>query len=105
MLEQLAGRARDENQRRVALRGFIRLVGLPATCAMDETVKLYAQAMSLARGPEDKELVLAGIAVLAHPEALKLAEACLAEPALAQEAAKAAEQIKTALTRSRSSAK
>jgi HEAT repeat protein len=105
MLEQLAGRARDENQRRVALRGFIRLVGLPATRAMDETVKLYAQAMSLARGPEDKKLVLAGIAVLAHPEALKLAEACLAEPALAQEAAKAAEQIKTALTRSRSSAK
>jgi HEAT repeat protein len=84
----------DENpaNKIIALRGYIRAVGLVSRPA-DGKLKAYRQALELAARPEEKKLVLAGLADTAHPEALKLAEACVAEAPLKNEALAAAEKI------------
>jgi hypothetical protein len=81
----------------LALRGFVRLVGLPSRRPAAETLALYRQAMGAAQGAQEKKLVLAGVAGVACVEALELAEAHLADEALAGEAAAAVVRIARAV--------
>jgi HEAT repeat protein len=70
----------------VALRGCVRLLGLPGGLSPAETVKAYGDLMALAKRPEDKKLVLAGLAKVAHSGALAVAESCMTDPAIRAEA-------------------
>jgi len=77
----------------LALRGFVRMAALPGERPPADTVKLFADAMKLAERPDDKKLVLGALPNVAHPGALDLAVACLADPALEVEAANAVIQV------------
>jgi len=70
----------------VALRGCVRLLGLAGGLSTAETLKAYSGLMALAKRPEDKKLVLAGLAKVAHSDALALAESCMNDPAVRAEA-------------------
>ena len=70
----------------VALRGCVRLLGLPGGLSPADTVKAYGDLMALAKRPEDKKLVLAGLAKVAHSGALAVAESCMTDPAIRAEA-------------------
>ena len=80
---------KDKTHRILALRGYIRLLGLDPS----EPVRKYAEALDLARQPETKKLVLSGIAGVAHADALKLVIPLLDDEAVRGEAALAAVSI------------
>jgi HEAT repeat protein len=82
----------------LALRGYIRLVGLPANRPAPATAALLAQAMSLAKQPDEKKAVLALLPRAACPESLKIAEAALKDEAVASEAKMAADRVRRSLT-------
>jgi len=75
----------NDTQRVVALRGCVRLLGLGGAAAA-ETVKAYTDIMAGAKRPEEKKLVLAGLANLGHPAALGMAESLMADEAVGAEA-------------------
>ncbi len=82
----------------LALRGYIRLIGLPASRPATATAALLAQAMSLAKQPEEKKAVLALLPRAVCPESLKIAEAALKDEAVASEAKMAADRLRRSLT-------
>ena len=84
---------RDDTHRVLALRGYLRLLGLAEDRVAQETVRKYMDAMDHARRPEEKKLVLSGLANVKHPDALKAAQACLDDSGVAEEAALAATKI------------
>ena len=77
----------------LALRGYVRLVGLPSDRSAAETLKLYDDALQVARRPDEKRLILAGIATVADPAALKKVEPFLTNADLSGEAAMATARI------------
>lgn len=95
-LPDLLSIAQDSTQgkaRILALRGFIRLIGLPSDRPAGETVRLYRTAMQLSETPEDKKRVLSGLANVPAQEALALADSFRKDSTLAQEAAAAIVKI------------
>jgi hypothetical protein len=93
-VRKLAQSDPDAANQTLALRGYIRLAaaaGRPPA----QTVVMLAEAMKLARQPDEKKAVLAVLPRFACPEALKLAESAAADPAVAAEAKVAAEKIRT----------
>jgi HEAT repeat protein len=96
-LVEIAGNSPNEPHRVVALRGYVRVVGLPSPRSAQQTLKLYQDGMAAARRPDDKKLVLAGLAEVKDIGALKLVEPCLDEPATKNEAASAATKIARAV--------
>jgi len=89
--------ATNETQRVVALRGCVRLLGLAGAAPTPETVTAYEEIMARAKRPEEKKLVLAGLANLSHPAALAMAESCLADEAVSAEAAMAVVNVARAI--------
>lgn len=77
----------DGNAKILALRGYIQLAGLPAERSAADALVLYRNAMELATRPEEKMLVLAGLASVKTPEAFKLAATCLGDNKKLNEAA------------------
>jgi hypothetical protein len=75
----------NPTQRVLALRGCVRMLNLAGRPAA-ETIKLYGELLAEARRPEDRKLVLAGLAGAADPAALKLVEGLLADKEVAAEA-------------------
>lgn len=74
-----------EQQRLLALRGYLRL--LPESKASaEELARQYRQIMPLASRPEEKRLALSGLATVPHREALRLAADLLAETPVRSEA-------------------
>ncbi len=82
----------------LALRGYVRVVGLPSDRPASETLKMLGDALAVARRPDERRLVLAGIAAVPDPAALEIVEPFLTDPALASEAAMAAAQIAAAIS-------
>jgi len=72
------------------LRGYIRLLGAPSKRTDEQKVQGYADALSLAKRPDEKRLVIAGLADMATPAALKLLAPMLDDSTLQAEAAVAA---------------
>ncbi|MBI3920704.1 MAG: DUF1080 domain-containing protein [Armatimonadetes bacterium] len=77
----------------LALRGYIRVVGLPGNRTAEETVRMYGEALTTAKRPEEKKLILAGLSNARSIEALKLVAGRLDDQALAQDASAAAMKI------------
>jgi HEAT repeat protein len=76
----------NRTHRALALRGFIRLVGLDSSRPAEETIKMYKQAMDLASSISEKRMVLSGLADVKSFEALHMAADYLDNEALQQEA-------------------
>ena len=80
----------------LALRGYLKLVGLRSRRSRTENVQLLADALKLAQQDEEKKAVLSMLPRFASPEALKLAES-LQEGSVSEEAKLAIERIKKSM--------
>jgi hypothetical protein len=87
----------DSISRVLALRGYIKLLGVPANRGAAETVNLLSEAMDVAQRPEEEKAVLSALPKYPCEEALALAVNAKKNPALAAEAELAAKKIKEAL--------
>jgi HEAT repeat protein/type 1 glutamine amidotransferase len=87
----------DSTCRVLALRGYIKLLGIPANRGAADTVKLLSEAMDVAQRPEEKKAVLSALTKFPCEEALALAENARKDRALTAEAELAAKKIKEAL--------
>jgi HEAT repeat protein len=89
----------DEQLRTLAVAGCVRLAGPDESSKLTPARRVDAFRGLLARSllPEQSRLVLAGLAEVADPEALKLVEPLLADPDVKPEAARAAIKIAAAL--------
>jgi len=88
-LMKLAKEAEKPNLRILALQGYVRAIGLPSQRPVDETLKMYGEAMALATRPEEKRLVLSGLGDVKAVAAVKMVAPCLDDAALKTEAAAA----------------
>lgn len=70
----------------LALRGFVRLLGLESNRSAKETLEMYKQALALAPNPMEKKGVLSGLANIKSLEAMQMAAAYLQDTSLQQEA-------------------
>ncbi len=77
----------------LALRGFVRLLGLASERSAEETIELYKKAMDLAGDAPEKKRVLSGLASTKSLAALNMAAEYLDDLALHREAESAAVQI------------
>ena len=70
----------------LALRGFVRMIGLDSSRTAQETIGMYKQAMSLASDTSEKKMVLSGLSNVKLLAALQMAAGYLEDKALQQEA-------------------
>ncbi|HEY5914911.1 MAG TPA: HEAT repeat domain-containing protein [Verrucomicrobiae bacterium] len=98
-LVQIACRAPEENFRTLAIGGCVRLATREegVQLASSQRVEAFKTLLGTTLSPEQKRLVLSGLAEVPDPEALKLVEPMLADPAVRSEAAQAAVKIAPAL--------
>jgi HEAT repeat protein len=92
-LLKIAQSSDDQRERILALRGFVRLVGLDRDRPAEQTVKMYQQAMELAPNVSEKRMVLSGLANVKSFAALQMAADYLEDSALQQEAEVAAVKV------------
>ncbi|MFW6108319.1 MAG: HEAT repeat domain-containing protein [bacterium] len=100
---QLAKTAEDRRTKILAVRGYIRLIGLQAG-ASGEKLAALKEAMALAPRDEEKKQALAVLGDTPSPGALALATPHLGDPALKEEASLAAVSIAEALVKSQPAA-
>ena len=89
--------ADSEIHRVLALRGYVRLLGAAGGGDPKETVRNYAEALAITRRPDARKLILAGLADVAHRDALTLVMGQLGDTAVRSEAVSAAIQIARAI--------
>ena len=92
-LLEIARNAAAETHRVLALRGYVRMAGLPSNRPPEKTLAIYEQAMALAPRNDEKKMVLAGVANVKRPEALAMVAPYLDDESLQSEAAAAAVKI------------
>jgi HEAT repeat protein len=85
-LLKVAKTSDNQVHRILALRGFVRLLGLETGRPAEEMIKLYQQAMELAPDVPEKRKVLSGLANTKSLAALEMAATCLQDSTLQQEA-------------------
>jgi len=81
----------------LALRAYVRMIGLEAYQSPEGAVESLKNALEFATRPEEKKLVLGALPNFACPEAFNLAESLLADEAVKEEAQAAVDQIKEKL--------
>jgi len=84
----------DPVRRALALRGYVKLVSLPANRSAKDAVKLLAGALGIAERPDEKRAVLALLPKYPCDEATQLAQQAQKDKAVAAEAALAISKIK-----------
>jgi hypothetical protein len=94
---KLAKTERDSTNQVLALRGYIKLLGIPANSNSAETVRLLADAMSVAKRVDEKKAVLSALSKYPCKQALALAERWKTIPGLSAEADLALKKIKETL--------
>jgi HEAT repeat protein len=100
-----AARADDEPVNRIlAIRGYIKLLAIPAHRAAEDPVKLLAKAMEISSRTEERKAVLAALPNYPCAAALAMAQAAQNESALAVEAKLAAGRIEELFINKRLSA-
>ena len=87
----------SQTHRVLALRGYVQAVSLIRDRPVDEMLKLYDDAITTARRPADKKMVLSGLSGIANLAALRMVERYRADPALRGEAVVAIVRIATAI--------
>ena len=96
-LLQIAKTDRDAANQILALRGYIKLLEIPANRGASETVRLLTEAMAVAKRAEEKKAVLSALPKYPCEQALALAEQAKKDSALAAEAESAISKIKDML--------
>ena len=94
----VARSAPNEAHHVLALRGFIRMIALRKDLSLAERLKMCQDALAAAKRDEERRAVLSAVADIPTPEALKMAEGCLAKDALKNEAAIALIRIARAVS-------
>jgi hypothetical protein len=94
----LARTAGDPARQTLALRGYLRLLGLPSGRPPSETAMLLKTAMAAATRAEEKRTVLALAQRLPCPESLAVARAALDDPQVRAEAQLAVTALERELT-------
>jgi HEAT repeat protein len=89
----VAENSNNKVHRILALRGFVRLLGLASDRSVDETIELYTKAMSLAPDAGEKKKVLSGLAGTKSLTALQIAAGYLDDETLSLEAGAAVVNI------------
>jgi HEAT repeat protein len=90
VLLEHARAARNPTHQILLLRGYIRLLGVPAQRTEAERVRGYTDALMLTKRADERRLVVAGLADMTSPAALRLLGPMLDDPAMQAEAAVAA---------------
>ena len=90
----------NQTHRLLALRGFVRLLAMPATDRLEvESLELCRRAMNQTRTTDEKKLVLSGLSTVAHPDALATSVPFLEIEAVRPEAAMTVMKIANAIGR------
>jgi len=92
-LFKIAQTSESEVHKVLALRGYVRMIGLDDERDAQETVKLYRGAMNLAADASAKKMILSGLAEVKSLAAMQFAADYLDDDALGPEAASAAVSI------------
>ncbi|MBN2019518.1 MAG: HEAT repeat domain-containing protein [Sedimentisphaerales bacterium] len=92
-LLKVAQTSANQTHRALALRGYVRLIGLDGNRPAEKTVKMYGEVMQLTANVDEKKLVLSALANVKGLESLNMAALYLDDPALQQEAAAAVVKI------------
>ncbi|MBN2315184.1 MAG: HEAT repeat domain-containing protein [Sedimentisphaerales bacterium] len=92
-LLKVAEGSENKVHRILALRGFVRLLGLESKRSAEELLEMYKKAMNLAPDVGEKQRVLSGLGNVKSPAALKIAVSYLDDKALSKEASSAAVKI------------
>ena len=102
----IARQTKDDGIRTLAINGAVRLVTQEdaAKVPVNSRVTTLQSLLAVATRPEQKRAVLAGLAEVPALESLKLVESTLEDPALRNEAARAAIKLAAALGSSQSAA-
>ena len=95
-LLSVAKEDKEKSNQILALRGYIKMLGQAGGRA-EKKLASYREAMDLAARPDEKRLVLAGLADVVHADALKMVEAFLEDAALGREAFISYEKIAESL--------
>ena len=82
----------DRTRKALAFRGYVQMANMPGVGG-EEAVRMYKQALGLARTDAEKKSVLAGLAGSHVPEALGLVKGLLADSAVQAEAELALVQV------------
>jgi hypothetical protein len=77
----------------LALRGYIRQIGLPSERNVQQTVALYQEVLQLATRTDEKKMVLSGLSEIEDFLALKMVARYIEEDGIKEEAAAAAIRI------------
>ncbi|MHC4425169.1 MAG: family 16 glycoside hydrolase, partial [Planctomycetota bacterium] len=96
-LMNIARTGGDSTRQVLALRGYIKLLGLPANRSAADTVGLLADAMAVAKRADEKRAVLSALPKYPCEQALSLAERAKKDRALSTEAELALKKIKKTL--------
>lgn len=83
----------DETCRVLALRGYARMLAMPSKRPMQETLKLYKEALDMAKGTQEKRALISGLGQLTHPNALEFVKPFLQDENVRSEALLAAVSI------------
>jgi len=94
---KVASNDADVTRRVLALRGYIRMVGLKSDRSAADTAGLLGQAMTIADRLEEKKMILGVLPNYPCPSSLALAQSCLQEKDLAAEAENAVKKIEESL--------
>jgi len=97
-LMKVAESSQNKVHRILALRGFVRLLGLESSRPAEQTIGMYKKAMSLAQDAGEKRRVLSGLGNTKSLEALQMAQEYLGDKALSNEAAVAMIRIAAAIS-------
>jgi HEAT repeat protein len=92
-LLKIAQSSENQVQKTLALRGYVRLVGLESDKPAEEIIKMYQEAMTLAPNAAEKRMVLSGVGNAKSFEALQMAAGYLDDAELKQEAEAAVAKI------------
>jgi len=99
-LLEIYSNTQNQIHRLLSLRGFVRLLALPAgQRPVEKTLKMCRQAMYQARGPAEQKLVLSGLSNVSDPGALATVEPYLQVETVRAEAAMAAIKIAGAIVK------
>jgi HEAT repeat protein len=85
-MRQIARTSDNQVHRALALRGFVRLIGLDSHHSPEEKIRMYQEAMHLAPNENEKKAVLSALANIKTFAALQMAADYLDDEALQREA-------------------
>ena len=96
-LQAVAKDSKDPVLSVLALRGYIKLIGLRSARPVSATVRLLSDALQMAKDPAEKRSVLALLPIYPTQESLQLAEGLINDEAVSNEAKAAVNRLRNAM--------